>query len=225
MSETVDAVCVGADFCQELAGGAETEFSRTYIGDPESRIICRSLNLSLMADMSPLVAGHLLLVSNRHYLSFGEVLSDHDEEVGEVFVHIFDRYAETFGDPVVLEHGSSRSMDASACITHAHLHLLPLRLDAVHDVMTSDGLSGSELSGIEDLSFFGDRGLPYFYCGNRFVHRAYGVSRRMRRQYLRSVAGMLLGIADPEWDYAVTVRKELLRVTVAKTAGWKIASS
>lgn len=225
MSEAVDAICTGADFCQELASSADTEFSRTYAGDPVSRMICRSSNLCLMADMSPLTIGHLLLVSNRHYLSFGEVLGDHAEEVGEVLVHVFDRYVETFGDPVVLEHGSSRSMDASACITHAHLHLLPLRLDAVHDVMTKDGLAVSELPDIQSLSLLGDQGLPYFYCGNRVVHRVYGVSRRMRRQYLRSVAGRLLGIADPEWDYAVTVRKELLRATVEKTAGWEMASA
>jgi len=225
LSETVGAICSGADFCQELAGCADTEFTRTYIGDPESRIICRSSNLSLVADLSPLAAGHLLLLSNRHYLSFGEVLSDHAEEVGEAFLHVFGKYAETFGDPVVLEHGSSRAMDGSACIAHAHLHLLPLRLGAVHEVMTSDGLSASELPGMDSLRIFGDQGLPYFYCGNRAVHRVYGVSRVMRRQYLRSVAGRLLGMADPEWDYAIVVRRQLLRATMAKTAGWTLTSS
>lgn len=178
-----------------------------------------------MADLSPLVTGHLLLVSNRHYLSFGEVLSDHANEVGEVLAHVFPRYASTFGDPVVLEHGSSLAMDASSCVTHAHLHLLPLRLDAVHDVMKGDGLSVRELPAMAGLCLFGDQGLPYFYCGNRDVHRACGVSRRMPRQYLRSVAGRLLGMADPEWDYVVTVRKDLFRATVAKTAGWEMTSS
>jgi diadenosine tetraphosphate (Ap4A) HIT family hydrolase len=220
-----DSFCTGADFCHELSGATDTDFTRTYQGDPESRIICRSRNLSLLADLSPLTAGHLLLVSNDHYLSFGEVLNDHLDEVQEVLERIFGHYAEAFGDPVVFEHGSSRSMDGSACITHAHLHLLPLCLDEVHRTLMRDGLSDCRLAGIGDLRALGAQGLPYFYCGDRNTHRVYGVARKMRRQYLRSVAAELLGIADPEWDYALVVRKELLRLTMAKTIGWAMAST
>jgi len=215
--------CVGADFCQELSGAADTDFSRTYQGSPGSRIICRSENLALLADMSPLTTGHLLLVSNEHYLSFGEVVRDHATEVEDALKLIYGQYSMTFGELVVMEHGSSQEMDGSACITHAHMHFLPLRLDAVHRAMTEDGLTALELTDIKDLKRLGERGLPYFYCGDSTRHRVYGVARKMRRQYLRSIAGKLLGIADPEWDYAVVLRKELLRATLARTAGWHIS--
>ncbi|MBC6456630.1 hypothetical protein [Actinomadura sp. HBU206391] len=222
MSESGVRSCVGADLCQELSGATDTDFTRTYQGDPDSRIICRSDNLTLLADMSPLVVGHLLLASNDHYFSFGEAVRDHVEEVKGLLGGIFDQYAETFSEPVIMEHGSSQVMEGSGCITHAHIHILPLQLDAVHRVMTQDGLIASELSDLRDLKDLGDRGLPYFYCSDRARHRVYGVARAMRRQYLRSVAGLLLGIADPEWDYAVVVRKDLLRITLNRTAGWHI---
>ncbi|MEV5088691.1 hypothetical protein ACWEQ5_30280 [Streptomyces griseoincarnatus] len=42
----------------------------------------------------------------------------------------------------------------------------------------------------------------------------------MRSQYLRSVVGRLLGIPDPLWDYALVVRRELLRETMTLTRSW-----
>jgi diadenosine tetraphosphate (Ap4A) HIT family hydrolase len=225
MHEPGDRYCVGADFCQELSGEtADTEFARTYQGDPESRVVYRSDHLTLLADMSPLAVGHLLLASNDHYLSFGEAVGDHLDEINDVIKQTYDQYAATFGEPVIMEHGSSQLMDGSACITHAHMHFLPLRLNAVHTTIVQDGLTASELGDIRDLKYLGDRGLSYFYCGNRVEHRVYGVAHKMRRQYLRSVAGRLLGMADPEWDYAVVVRKAFLRITLSRTANWRIVS-
>lgn len=220
MRGTTGPLCVGADFCQELSGAADTDFSRTYRGTPHSRIICRSDNLTLLADMSPLTEGHLLVVSNDHYLSFGEVVCDHAEEVGHVLGVLFEQYSATFGEPIMMEHGSSSAMDGAACITHAHMHLLPLPLNAVHKAMIRDGLTATELIDVTGLGHLGARNLPYFFCADGHRYRVYGVARGMRRQYLRSIAGELLGIADPEWDYAVVIRKELLRTTLARTTGW-----
>lgn len=88
--------------------------------------------------------------------------------------------------------------------------------------MTQDGLSSIPLDEITDLEQFGRADLPYFYCGDAATHKVYGVAQKKPRQYLRSVAGRLLGIEDPEWDYAITVRKHLLRATLEETASWRI---
>lgn len=221
MSQSPRTHCAGADFCAELAGVPDTEFCRVYEGNPPSRIIGRSENLTLIADMSPLCAGHLLIVSNYHHLSFAEVVQEHEHEVENFSQETFYRYQETFGDPLVLEHGSAEGIGGSACITHAHWHVVPLGLEAVHSVMSDDGLGSIKLDDLGGLAAAG-RGVPYFYCADRSLRRLYGVGQTMRRQYLRSVMGVLLGIPDPEWDYAVVVRKELLRITMAKTAGWRL---
>jgi diadenosine tetraphosphate (Ap4A) HIT family hydrolase len=173
--------------------------------------------------MSPLTRGHLLLVSNRHYLSFGEVMSDHADAVVAALDEVLPLYKAGFGEPVILEHGSTNGMDGSACITHAHLHLLPLMLEQVHALMAGDGLEAAALGDIADLEQFGRADLPYFYCGDGDTHWVYGVAQARPRQYLRSVAGRLLGLHDPEWDYAVVVRKHLLRETVEEVADWRIS--
>jgi len=220
MSRFGNVHCSGADFCQELAGEPETEFGRVYAGDPPSRIIGRSANLALLADMSPLCAGHLLVVSNRHHLSFAEVVSDHGAEVEAFTCEIFDQYQRTFGRAIILEHGSADGIDGSACITHAHWHIVPLSFDATDKILRHDGLTSVDLDRLSDLAVAGGR--PYFFCADQDVRRLYGVGQAMRRQYLRSVAAALLDIPDPEWDYALVVRKDLLRTTLARTERWSL---
>lgn len=223
MPGSAGTTCQGADFCQELSGESDTEFNAVYDGDPPTRVIGRSANFTVLADMSPLCVGHLLIAPFRHYLSFAEAVRHHGAELDDVIARVSDRYAATFGEPLILEHGSTEDLDGSSCITHAHWHLLPLRFDAVHAIMAGDGLDWTELDGFHELAESG-RGTTYFLCADRHRRRLYGPGRGMRRQYLRSVAAAVLGIPDPEWDYAVVVRKPLLRITMTATADWRLGS-
>jgi diadenosine tetraphosphate (Ap4A) HIT family hydrolase len=217
------SVCVGADFCQELSGGADTTFRRVYAGDPADRIIARSRHLSLLVDLSPLCTGHLLIASNAHYLSFAEVIRDHGDEVIRFRDRVLEQYTTIFGAPVVLEHGSFEGMDGSACITHAHWHVLPLALEDIDGIIRGDGLPVTEFGHVLELASAIEKAKPYFYCADGSRHLVYADALRVPRQYLRSVAGRLLGIPDPEWDYAVVVRKDLLRHTLDLTVPWNIA--
>lgn len=217
------ASCVGSDFCQELAGDEDVTFRRIYGGSPPGRVIARGSTLALLADMSPLTRGHLLLVSNAHYVSFGAVMCDHAEEVVAALKQIVPPYQASFGKPVFLEHGSTMRMEGSACVTHAHLHLLPLPFEEVSALMVRDGLVSATLGCLTDLERFGHGDRPYFYCGDATEHQVYAAVQARPRQYLRSVAGRLLGIADPEWDYAVVVRKGILLATMKETVHWKLS--
>lgn len=215
--------CLGSDFCHELAGARDVTFHHIYEGSPPERIIGRGNTLALLADMSPLTWGHLLLVPNDHYVSFGAAMCDHAEEVATALKQIVPPYAASFGEPVFLEHGSTMRMEGSACVTHAHIHLLPLPFREVSALMAQDGLTPTTLGGLADLEQFGHDDLPYFYCGDATEHQVYAAVQARPRQYLRSVAGRLLGIADPEWDYAVVVRKSILVATMKETAHWRLS--
>jgi diadenosine tetraphosphate (Ap4A) HIT family hydrolase len=212
------------DFCQELCGVGQTSFSRTYGGYPATRIIGRTANLTLLADLSPLCVGHLLLVSDYHYLSFAEVVRDHYREVADTAVALLAVYAETFGEPTVLEHGSAVDAVGSACITHAHWHILPVDGARVAAQMTADGLDALDLGDLEDLAALADLQLPYFYVAHGGYRQVYGIGRSMRSQYLRSVVGAILGIPDPEWDWALVVRHQDLRLTMEATTAWQLGS-
>lgn len=212
--------CSGTDLCDELRGMPTTAFAAVYAGEPASRTILRSENLTLLADMSPMMLGHMLLLPIRHYLSFGQVVGDMPDEVQRFLDAALPRYQKTFGSVVVLEHGSSSAMDAGACISHAHWHLVPLDGRQVEEVLAGDGLVGETIGGIRELANLGRRDLPYFYCGYSDRHTVYDCGTAVRRQYLRSVMARLLGIPEPLWDYALVTRHDLLRETVRLTSTW-----
>src|SRR4051812_29282292 len=105
------------DLCAEMGGATdETEFGRTYEGDPGDRVILASENLRLLADLSPLTTGHVLLLPTQHYLNFASVMAGHATEVMDLLQTIWPTYVSEYGQLAVLEHGSSSAMLGSACI-------------------------------------------------------------------------------------------------------------
>lgn len=212
--------CDGADFCEEIAGATDTSFSRFYEGDPPHRRAWSTANFEVLADMSPLVTGHLLLLPRKHYLSFAQVLGDHPGETEELLSDITMMYRETFGEPLILEHGSGVDEETHACITHAHLHLLPADASAVDELLIRDELSYVDLESITELRNAPWPESPYFLRHHRGRSRVYVPNGNQKRQYLRSVVGTTLNIPDPEWDYAVIIRRDCLRRTMKLVEGW-----
>ncbi|WP_329396456.1 HIT domain-containing protein [Streptomyces lydicus] len=214
-----DLRCAGADFCEEIAGAQESTFSLVYEGEPRSRVIWETDGFRLIADLSPLSVGHLLLLPVEHYLSFAQLIEERGVELAEVLESVGALYRATFGRLTVLEHGSSAAMKSSACISHAHWHLMPIDGNRVNSLIMADGLPPAALTDLKQLVPYG--GAPYFLCGQQGKYYVYDGRRPMRSQYLRSIVGQVLGIPDPLFDYALVVRKELLRETVARTSGWR----
>ena len=220
MSDLSKTAC--EDFCQELTGSRDTSFARTYNGEPSSRVIAASENLTLMADISPLCIGHLLLVSNYHYYSYAEVCRDHLDEVTHITDQVLTQYSSTFGDPVILEHGSSLGSGISSCISHAHWHYLPISADSVSEVMAEDGLCPSDLKSLAELTQITRQQIPYYFVANAAYRRIYHIDRVIRQQYLRSVAGSILGIPDPLWDWALVTRRRYLQASMIAAAHWRL---
>lgn len=212
--------CQGADLCQELAGGADVTFTRVYEGCPTSRVITDTDFFTLVADLSPLVFGHLLLLPRRHYLSFAQVIVDHKSLVTEIVTWLTPLYEETFGPLVIMEHGSSSGADHSACITHAHWHILPVDGSRVDEIMLDDGLTPQDLEKLDQLGQPPWTESAYFLCSYDEHHRLYTTANTLPRQYLRSVAARTLSIREPEWDYTLVVRKHLLKATLDRAERW-----
>ncbi|GAA0581456.1 hypothetical protein GCM10010394_07630 [Streptomyces crystallinus] len=214
--------CAGSDLCQELAGARDTTFSMVYEGEPPSRLIHRTENFRLLADLSPMTLGHLLLLPVDHYFSFAQLIDDLEEELRGFLGKVEPAYRETFGRYTVLEHGSCPGMESSACISHAHWHILPVDGRRVNELILADGLTPTPLAGLDHLTRFDDA--PYFMCLHEDGMSVYRPRRPMPRQYLRSIVAKIVGIADPLWDYALVTRKDLFRETVALTSAWRVGT-
>jgi diadenosine tetraphosphate (Ap4A) HIT family hydrolase len=215
------STCDDAELCDELRVDGISTFAVTYQGDPPSREIAAVPGFRLIVDLSPLTVGHMLLVPEDHYLSFGHLNAVQLDHVRAILALLRPLYVTAFGQMTVLEHGSS-SRTPSACITHAHWHIVPVAGSQLADVLIGDGLIATQLPDFTALRRFAVADHPYYYCClDGDTHLVFDAQRRIRAQYLRSAVGTVLGIADPEWDWSVVIRKDLLRATMTATNGWR----
>ena len=210
-------LCIGADLCQELDGIGNVTFSRVYAGSPPSRTIMTTERFAVIADLSPLTTGHLLLLPKVHFLSFAQVARHLPGDLDRMVGLVSSLYGQTFGTPVILEHGSARNDDHNACITHAHWHIVPANGPDIVDLMRDDGLRPTVLC---DLASAPWPDTPYYLVSHGGTMHICPATF-MPRQYVRSLIGRRLGMRDPEWDYALIVRRELLRETMTSTAWWQ----
>lgn len=203
-----------SEFCEELNGSLDTAFTRIYQGRPASRIIDESAELVALSDLSPLTPGHVLVVPRSYYPSFAAVLGEHGSGVLSLLHSVRSDVARAFGETVVMEHGSTTGMRGGACISHAHLHVLPLRGALALDLMKRDGIRFRRLSELAGLAALSSSERPYLFFSHQEMHWVASAEALPRPQYLRSVAGRVLGMSDLESDYAMVVRREYGRRTL-----------
>jgi diadenosine tetraphosphate (Ap4A) HIT family hydrolase len=211
--------CDDSQLCAELNGETEDiAFHALYQGSPESRIISQSDNFALIADIAPLCVGHTLLVPRNHYINFGIIPEELAGELDSFREHCLSLISDHYGPATVLEHGSSSNMRRAACISHAHWHLIP-DLKSPVQIFERDGLRGFDVHTWRELGNFAELDRPYIYFNIDSEHRIYCTNLSKRHQYLRIVMAEILGVPEPEWDWALSLRPELLRATVRELQG------
>ncbi|MFY1636219.1 hypothetical protein ACN27F_23580 [Solwaraspora sp. WMMB335] len=99
------SACDGDELCDELRPGDGDTFAAVYRGDPPSRTIASMPGFRLVADLSPLVVGHLLLLPEEHRLSFGHLDAVRIGRVRDIVGRLRPRYVATFGQMAVMELG------------------------------------------------------------------------------------------------------------------------
>lgn len=208
-------VRIRSEFADELDGRAHLSvFGRIYEGDPPNRIIGCSEHFVAFVDLAPLVPGHLLVVPRRDVPSFAALPDRAWADWVSFRKRLADRLTRAWTRPVAFEHGSVDEMRGGACITHAHLHLLPAPVD-IHAELRRDGLKVRKLDAECCLRSVAALNRPYFYVGDGdgdWV--AMADAPVMPSQYLRRAAARQLGLSGLDWDWGVSVRREYLRLTV-----------
>lgn len=208
-------------FFRELLGEVdEVDFHRVYMGDPPSRIILASENFAALADYSPLVAGHLLIIPKQPLLSLSAIPEDQWDEFIDIKSRVRAMLIERYTAPIFCEHGSASSLVGGGCVSHAHLQVVPCTMNLLED-FSREGFTIHKIGHERELRRWATKDIPYLYfedaVGDKFV--AEDVDK-IPRKYLRVLIAKQLGIGDPYWDWEIVIRKELLRETV-RTLAWK----
>ncbi|KKT61324.1 MAG: hypothetical protein UW55_C0033G0005 [Candidatus Giovannonibacteria bacterium GW2011_GWA2_44_26] len=163
-------------------------------GDLSSRLVCKWEGVHLVSDAHPVVFGHLLGVSERHHLSFGEVnvgtLVNLRSKIIETSKHLA-----TIKPRVVLFERGNKTINKSGkpSVDHAHFHLIPTEDVRPHLPATKRNASFLDLPNyISECSY-------YFYW-DIFDDVAYwGNAEDVESQFIRKIVATGNDMTDWNW--------------------------
>jgi diadenosine tetraphosphate (Ap4A) HIT family hydrolase len=137
----------GCLLCDEIRNEDALSLRLGIYDAPGDRIIDESENFVLIPDISPIVPGHSLIVTRSHSTCFARLPNQIMAEFVEFKRRSIAFVTQHFSRPFLFEHGSgSATPKSGACIHHAHLHLIPVRIplrDCLEDVGELADLPGS----------------------------------------------------------------------------------
>ena len=205
-------------FCRELQSGRLPDFCDA---DIDSRILHETNRFVVMADISPLVPGHVMIVPKAHILCYGAVEATAQDEFSCLVNATRTILREYYGPSVVLEHGTSSLEPVADHVTHAHLHVVPAAID-IRDSLLN--FNTTTIASFSDLSSWAAHDEAYIYfescAGERIVaDRISGI----KRLFIRSEIASRVGLPDPLWDWRRHILSDNLRSTVKtlRHANWK----
>lgn len=206
------------EFCDEvrLAGTAAT---RNVLLNGQlstySRLIRRTSVVDVLAGLGSLVQGYLLVVPRRHVDSVGELSLAEMDEVMRDCGEMSHRIVETFGGEVAMvEHGSSgETAGSGACITHAHVHLMPISGRSQIEEFMCPGMH--PINDLEPLRQSAARSESYYLVGDGHSALFFTEGPELPSQFARRQWARLLG-REAEYDWAVVPELTNARLTVEK---------
>lgn len=151
------------EYSKECPFCKETRFQNNKLVNlpEEDSIIYENDNVYIQVDISPLCVGHILIITNAHYLNFFETSDEIKKDVNSLKDKIKEIYREIYNtDVLFFEHGSAKPGYAGSSIDHAHLHCIPYKFDINEslnkllgkplecDILSSDYIFKNEFSYI-----------------------------------------------------------------------------
>lgn len=187
-------------FCTEVETKLMPQMLGGYASSP-SRIVAESGSFVALPSVSPLAAGHLLVLSKEHYTSLAQIQPEKYDEFMN-FVRMLDSHLQRHcGSVLLFEHGVGSGRTGGCGITHAHLHLLPLSretsLDIKKQVAQNYHLCGPKK--FQDFCSEPAREYSYLLFGFNLDELFYVFSEEIPSQYLRRMIATAQKL--PSWDW------------------------
>lgn len=168
--------------------------------DTTEAIVYEDKNVFITADLSPLMIGHFLIVTQDHNNSFAntglEVLKSLRCGIEFLIDFVYESKSFTF-----FEHGSVIPNKGGSSIDHAHVHVMPFDIGMAEHV-SKDNKFINKSNYAESLHLSYKSGQPYLWIGNQSESFLYEVEEA-ESQYLRRLTKEIIGgKSDYNWKYA-----------------------
>jgi len=152
--------------------------------DPQASpgVLTENEHIRLIPDLFPVAPGHVLLVSKEHLACYGAaspaVLGDLEQLAQTAAAFVRQEYRV---EPVLWENGG-----AGQTVFHAHLHVMPVALDAIEEVIESEHMR--EVSGWDDVASLWQAHGAYHYLQFQEHRRLIEGNGAMNWEFRRRVA-------------------------------------
>lgn len=182
----------------------ETRFNNNKLANlpTEDTILFENENIYVQVDISPLCLGHILIITNEHYLNFFETPKDIKNDVINLKKKIKETYKKIYNtDVLFFEHGSAQSGYAGTSIDHAHLHCIPynndisstleklLGIPIACDILTKDNFHNE---------------FSYIYIESEKIEKQIYKVEKLPSQFLRKLLSNNLGNDEYLWQEICT---------------------
>jgi diadenosine tetraphosphate (Ap4A) HIT family hydrolase len=160
----------------------------------------------VIAGLGAFVPGYVLVFPEQHVESVLRIRQETSAAFRDLIRRTARAVQSAFGPPTLFEHGSCprEGVRRSACLDHAHIHILPGSYD-LRSHVTSRGGSQS----VNELTL--DEG-GYLFLHEPMMRPVYGRDPGMSQFFRRQIA-TALSIPD-EWDYLLFPRLENVSRTI-----------
>ncbi|MBU1975912.1 MAG: hypothetical protein KKG59_05910 [Nanoarchaeota archaeon] len=178
-------------------------------GETIKRILYETDNFVVFPALGCFIEGYLLIAPKQHYISVGTMPSSLVAEMEEIKNRVKNIITQEYGEPVVFEHGPSAQMlKGVCCIDHAHLHVVPFKMNLHAHV--SDHFQGSEISGLDQLKSAGQK--AYLFTEGDKQH-VFLLDAAIPTQLIRKIIAKEAGITE-KWDWRTYPEIENLKKTI-----------
>lgn len=193
------ANAVSCCFCAEITNKVMPDEFRTLSG-VDIRIVAATENFIALPSISPLVAGHILVLPRLHVTGLLQVPSMLDELVTLVS-SLRSHLEQEFGPTVIFEHGVGRGHNGGCGVDHAHLHILPLAAQATAEAAARVAAAfGQATSGsFAQLAVNYDAESSYILFGSSVMSLDLRLTDNIPSQFIRKVIAGAIGKRQWNW--------------------------
>ncbi|MEE1198627.1 MAG: HIT domain-containing protein [Acutalibacteraceae bacterium] len=184
---------------------------------PEKESILYEDNyIYVLPDICPLVTGHILIISKQHFDSYANASVEVINSVNN-FLQI---YRANIGhrEFTIFEHGSVIHNNGGASIEHAHIHVIPTKLNM--KLILNEIIGIPEEISLKELNKFSINKSSYLYLqfSNENKGYAYKVGQ-IKSQFMRDVVKQLIKTND-EYDWKTGYFTDGSKIKFYKTLAW-----
>ena len=164
-------------------------------------ILFQNKNIYVQVDISPLTIGHILIISNYHYLNFYEMPKEIKEDVIKIKEKLKIIYKNLYNtDILFFEHGSAQSGYAGTSIDHAHLHCIPYFNNKLDIKNTLNKMLGDNIECDILANYDFNNQFSYIYIESEKDGKVIYKVNRLPSQFLRKLILEKLGDNNFLWQ-------------------------